>query len=63
MNPKILKSLQHLKLLNQTTLIDYILPDRFELDNIKKGLFYCLNDRSYHNSFPEEACFADSELT
>jgi hypothetical protein len=61
MNPKILKSLQHLKLLNQTKLLPIIFPDRFELDLIKKGLFYCLNDKSYSKNFPEEACFADFE--
>lgn len=61
MNPKIIASLNYLKQLSQTVLLDYILPDRFELDLIKKGLFYCLNDKSYSKNFPEEACFADTE--
>ncbi len=62
MNPKILESLQHLKLLNQTELLPINYPDRLELSLIKKGLFYCLNDKSYHQEFPEVACFADFEL-
>jgi hypothetical protein len=61
MNLNILESLDLLTELSKSKALPIKHPDRFELDLIIKGLFYCLNDKVYHQEFPEKAAITDTE--
>jgi hypothetical protein len=58
MNPSIIKSLKHLKLLAQVKTLPYETTD---WHSIPKLIFYCLNTEEITDQLPEEAFFADFE--